>query len=75
MGGMGEAARMGVGMYQGRGWSWPLKFGVTPEEDEQRLSFLSDDLKHLVLPVGPETWGPCPVRSWEVSWKQMGVFG
>lgn len=44
---------MGVGMYQGRGWSWPLKFGVTPEEDEQRLSFLSDDLKHLVLPVGP----------------------
>lgn len=53
MGGMGEPARMGVGMYQGRGWSWPLKFGVTPEEDEQRLSFLSDDLKHLVLPVGP----------------------
>ena len=63
MGGMGERAQMGVGMYQGRGRSWPLKFGVTPEEDKQMLSFLNDDLKLLVLTVGPETWGSCIVRS------------
>lgn len=46
-----------------------------PKEDKQKLSYLNDYFKLLVPTLGLETWSSCILRSQEVSWKQMGVFG